>query len=150
MLLRYCFTELARREGRLQPAEFAVLSEWHSWMEEHFDLNLDLIIYLRASPETVYNRMQTRGRAEESSVPLDYLKNLHETYEDWLVRGKLGSVSHYSSLPENKGTSEKPKVIVIDANQGKDEVASECSSYIKDFMNDLGHELNISGRRIKN
>ncbi|CAL8094805.1 unnamed protein product [Orchesella dallaii] len=140
---RYCFTELARREGRLQPEEFAVLSEWHKWMEEHFDLNLDLIIYLRTSPETVFNRMQQRGREEESSVPLNYLKNLHEAYEDWLVRGKVGNLvpaSNSNHVKPNKNSAANQKVIVIDANQGKEEVASQCRNYLTEFMSNNGYQ----------
>ncbi|ODN04972.1 Thymidine kinase 2, mitochondrial [Orchesella cincta] len=140
---RYCFTELARREGRLQPEEFAVLSEWHSWMEEHFNLNLDLLIYLRTSPETVFNRMNQRGREEESSVPFDYLKNLHETYEDWLVKGKVGNFGpalNCDGSDNNFRLDPNQKVIVIDANQGKAEVALQCKKYLIQFMSNNGYD----------
>jgi len=46
----------------------------------------DLIIYLRARPETVLGRIQSRGRSCESAIPLDFLQDLHAAYEDWIER----------------------------------------------------------------
>lgn len=48
-------------------------------------LELDLIIYLRTSPEVAYERMMDRGRKEEAGAPLEYLRLLHDAYEDWLI-----------------------------------------------------------------
>lgn len=45
-------------------------------------------VYLRTTPETVYERMKVRGRSEETSVSLDYLKQLHNLHEDWLIHGR--------------------------------------------------------------
>lgn len=41
----------------------------------------------------VYQRMQTRGRKEEDSVSLDYLRQIHEIHDDWLYRKTLFSLS---------------------------------------------------------
>lgn len=49
-------------------------------------------VYLRTSPEVVYQRMQARGRKEENSVSLEYLKQIHELHDDWLVRQTLFSL----------------------------------------------------------
>lgn len=46
------------------------------------------IVYLRTTPEVVYDRMRVRGRSEEVSVSLDYLKQLHDLHEDWLIHGR--------------------------------------------------------------
>lgn len=32
--------------------------------------------------------MKVRGRTEEVSVSLDYLKQLHNLHEDWLIHGR--------------------------------------------------------------
>jgi deoxyadenosine/deoxycytidine kinase len=46
----------------------------------------DLMIYLRAEVRTVRRRIKLRGRPEEQSLPLAYLKRLHGLYEDWFER----------------------------------------------------------------
>ncbi|MDT0631388.1 deoxynucleoside kinase [Rubrivirga sp. S365] len=46
----------------------------------------DLLVYLRASVPTLVSHIQSRGRAFESSIRLDYLERLNELYEDWIDR----------------------------------------------------------------
>ena len=63
-----------------------VLKEWYRFLLKHFQqLKPDLIIYLRSSPEAVYQRMQNRMRSEESAVSIEYLKDIHRFYEQWLI-----------------------------------------------------------------
>lgn len=45
-------------------------------------------MYLRTTPEVVFDRMKARGRSEETSVSLDYLQQLHNLHEDWLIHGR--------------------------------------------------------------
>ena len=44
-------------------------------------------VYLRTNPEVVYERMKKRNRSEESHVPLEYLQQLHNLHESWLIDG---------------------------------------------------------------
>ena len=46
----------------------------------------DLLVYLRASVPTLVRHIQSRGRAYESSIRLDYLERLNGLYEDWIDR----------------------------------------------------------------
>jgi deoxyadenosine/deoxycytidine kinase len=50
----------------------------------------DLLIYLRGSVPTLVNQIQKRGREYESAIRLDYLKNLNDLYEEWIVSYNLG------------------------------------------------------------
>lgn len=45
-------------------------------------------MYLRTTPEVVYERMRKRARSEESCVPLKYLEELHKLHEDWLIANR--------------------------------------------------------------
>ncbi|KOB67011.1 Deoxynucleoside kinase, partial [Operophtera brumata] len=47
-------------------------------------------VYLKTSPQVVWDRMMTRGRAEESEVPLEYLQQVHDSYENWLSSSDVG------------------------------------------------------------
>ncbi|PSN44844.1 Deoxynucleoside kinase [Blattella germanica] len=66
---RYCFVEMSRKAGHLSESEYVVLCSWYEWIEQQFDINLDLI--------------------EENTVSLEYLKQLHQAYEDWLLHSKV-------------------------------------------------------------
>ncbi|KAK7496740.1 hypothetical protein BaRGS_00011949 [Batillaria attramentaria] len=94
--------ENLHKKGLMSDMEHAVLEEWHNWIGDNADTGLDLIVYLRASPEVCQERIKIRNRSEESCVSLDYLQDLHRLHEDWLINKKCGS------LPA--------PVLVIDAN----------------------------------
>tara|TARA_B100000287_G_scaffold362680_1_gene356088 strand:+ start:132 stop:818 length:687 start_codon:yes stop_codon:yes gene_type:complete len=44
----------------------------------------DLIIYLKATTDTLLKRIKTRGREYEKSIDLEYLHTLNLTYERWI------------------------------------------------------------------
>ena len=71
---RYCFLENAKKEGSLSGAELETLFSWYEWLNTHIGLPLDLIVYLRTSPEVAYERLKKRGRKEEAGVPLEFLQ----------------------------------------------------------------------------
>ncbi|XP_016118481.1 deoxyguanosine kinase, mitochondrial-like [Sinocyclocheilus grahami] len=73
--------------GCINSTEWAVYQDWHSFLVEQFGhrIQLEGIIYLRASPQTCMERLGRRGRMEEQGIQLDYLKKLHTKHEDWLI-----------------------------------------------------------------
>ncbi|KAJ0177458.1 hypothetical protein K1T71_007467 [Dendrolimus kikuchii] len=109
---RYCFVENAHRQNYLQDPEYQTLIAWYNFIEKCMDINLDLIVYLKTSPEIVWERMIKRGRAEESEVPLEYLKEVHESYERWLSSPDVGC-----------------EVLTIDANKPIDKVTEDLDRY---------------------
>ncbi len=52
----------------------------------------NLLIYLRATVPTLVNQIQKRGRDYESSIRIDYLKQLNERYEKWINGYKMGKL----------------------------------------------------------
>lgn len=86
---RYCFVENLYSQGKMADCEYAVLSEWFNYLVTcpDLDFHTDLIVYLRTDPEVAHGRVVARSRAEEADrIPLQYLRDLHELHEDWLVR----------------------------------------------------------------
>jgi len=71
------------------------LSIYDSWFDPVLSslpgLIPDGFIYLRATPDTCHKRMMLRSRAEEGSVTLQYLRNLHEKHECWLLPSEHGN-----------------------------------------------------------
>lgn len=49
----------------------------------------DVILYLRANPETLMARIARRGRESEKGIGIDYIRRLNEAYEDWMRRAAL-------------------------------------------------------------
>lgn len=52
----------------------------------------DLVIYLRASVETLRERIRRRGREFEQDIDPHYLHRLNVLYEDWIQRFSLSPV----------------------------------------------------------
>jgi deoxyadenosine/deoxycytidine kinase len=48
----------------------------------------DLIIYLRARPESLMDRIARRGRESEKSITLEYIARLNRAYDDWMTRAR--------------------------------------------------------------
>lgn len=108
---RYCFLESGHDGGQLVGAEYSVLCEYYDLLESTLDIGIDLIVYLRSTPEVVHSRMLKRGRTEEAGIPLDYLKQVHEYYEKWLF--------------QHKPRAPPAPVLVIDADRDLNEIMKE-------------------------
>ncbi|KAG7272451.1 hypothetical protein CRUP_031378, partial [Coryphaenoides rupestris] len=54
-------------------------------MERHLNGLVGSLHTPEASPETCYERLKQRCREEEKVIPLDYLRSIHQLYEDWLI-----------------------------------------------------------------
>lgn len=48
----------------------------------------DLVLYLRATPEVLMERIARRGRESERGIGIDYIARLNRAYEDWMRRAR--------------------------------------------------------------
>ncbi|CAH0564023.1 unnamed protein product [Brassicogethes aeneus] len=108
---RFCFLEQARQSGYLKGADYAVLDQWYRWARSNVDINLDLIVYLRSTPDVVYERVKSRARPEENTISLEYLTQLHDSHEKWLMTED----ERFNTVP----------VLVLDADKTRDEVLEQ-------------------------
>ena len=111
----------------MNDAEYSVISEWFNFIvtcPQFADaFKPDLIIYLQTDPEVAFRRVQNRNRKEETSkIKLEYIEDLHELHEDWLVR-------------KVKFQPLSAKVITVKANAELDELESEYAR-VKDKILD--------------
>ncbi|XP_056140850.1 deoxycytidine kinase 2-like [Lampris incognitus] len=130
---RYIFALNMFELGCINSAEWAVYQDWHSFTLEHFGCKLELegIIYLRASPQKCMERLGLRGRAEEKGVERDYLDKLHAQHERWLV--EKSTKLHFESL-------KSVPVLELDANlefESDPEVRQEFLTKVKNFFSGL-------------
>lgn len=89
---KYCFVENLFQSSRMTEVEYAILTEWFDWLVANDNPHLDLIVYLRTDPAVCWNRIQARHRPEEIHIPKEYLYNLHDLHEDWLIGRRKFSV----------------------------------------------------------
>ena len=96
--------------------QYLVLKEWYHFLLKNFpQLKPDRIIYLQSTPEIVYERMQRRMRREEKSVPIEYLKEIHQFYENWLN-------------PNNSKTVFNFPIVILNADNSAEKVVSDFES----------------------
>jgi len=85
---RYVFGKLCIEDNKMNSIEKECYHFWFDWLEHKFKPKPDGIIYVRCSPEKCMERIHKRGRSEENNIPLDYLKKLHNSHEEWLQNWK--------------------------------------------------------------
>ena len=119
---RYCFVENMVQTGLLHQGMYDVLQEWYKCVDNMVHIQADLIVYLRSNPKIVHERMMKRGRSEENQVPLEYLQQLHDLHENWLI---------HRAFPV------PAPVLVLDANLDLDCIGEEYLRSEKDILKPL-------------
>jgi len=135
----------------MNEAEYAVYQEWFDFLtgrtgcdgflvennqkdhqKKHPSIRVDLILYLKASPEVCLQRIHSRKRQEETKIPLQYLANLDQLHDNWL------------SAPQEDERFVAP-VLTIPAEGSKadmERIFQEISPYV------LGEKILKSGQEV--
>lgn len=101
---RNCFALNCAKKDQINSMEWKLYNEWYCWLTKDGPCKSiipNIHVYLRTDPETAYERIKKRDRSEESSVPLEYIREIHKFHDDWLL----------SKPPDDK------RVLIIDANE---------------------------------
>lgn len=116
---RYVFAKNCFANGSMNEIEWIDYNSWFDWISnDTLKVKPDLFIYLRTDPEIAFERIKKRNRTEENSIPLDYIKQIHQCHDEWLLNEK--------------------NVIIIDANiefENNDTRMNEIIEQIKNRMN---------------
>ncbi|MCY8796286.1 deoxynucleoside kinase [Bacillus inaquosorum] len=124
------FAKVNKDLGRISDLEFQVYENLlNNMMEELDELPKkapDLMVYLKASFETVLHRIGLRGRDFEQDTSLiDYYRTLWEGYDDWLFK-------HYKAS----------QVLVVDMDKldvvNNSEDAEQVVQEVKQKLNGMG------------
>ena len=94
--------EVAKNRGNLTVDEHLLLTQQYDTLCSQFDLNPDLIIYLRIDPVTAYERMTSRGRIEESSARLSKLFQPLRLSIHVSMHGCMGHISAFHSFASSR------------------------------------------------
>ena len=114
--------------GHMNEEEFLVYQRTFNLMTEKIE-EPDLVVYLRASTETLQRRIAQRGRESEKGIPDTYLSMLNGLYENFIT---------------SRTTS---PVLIIDADQEKpiSEYLEEVARKISDKITELRLRISTPG-----
>ncbi len=79
------------RQGAMAARDYQTYAELYQVLTE-FLPPPDLIVYLRASVDTLLRRIALRGREYEKNISREYLEQLNELYEEWIGSFKRAPV----------------------------------------------------------
>jgi len=115
---KYCFVENLMRSGKMPLSEYEVLSSWFDFLltSPQVDLGVDLIVYMRTSPEVALTRLMERGRVEEHLIAKQYIEDIHQQHEDWLVHGKHALPAPVIVVDADKDLEEMKEVFIKQEN----------------------------------
>ena len=71
--------------GAMNDSEWQVYQQLWEFLASNYCEKPQKIIYLRTPAELCLERIKKRGRNEEQKMPLDYLKNLEDLHDEWLM-----------------------------------------------------------------
>ena len=128
---RNVFASLLYESGKISEMEWKLYIEWFDWLTQHFSkVTPDKFIYLKANAEISYQRMVNRTRDEETNVPIDYLKQVAEKHDNWLLNDDSNENVITIDVNHDFSDSERFKTTVIDrvSQLIKDNVSSMSSS----------------------
>ena len=78
------FAQNLFRQGHIQKRDYQTYCELYETVIG-FLPPPDLVIYLRASAETLLRRIESRGRDYERTIAPEYLAGLNDLYESWIA-----------------------------------------------------------------
>ena len=74
--------------GIMPEIHYNLYNEWFSWMENFLKVENTRHVYLRCDPNISFERQKKRNRGEESGLNLEYMTQIHERHEEWLMKDR--------------------------------------------------------------
>ena len=81
---REIFAKMLFDSNKIEYIEYTIYLKWFDYFVDN--IKIHGIIYLRTFPQECMNRIEKRNR-EGENIELDYLYNLHEYHQNWLISG---------------------------------------------------------------
>ena len=88
---RNVFAKMLYEDGFLSSIEWETYNYWFNTFKE--TSKVDLIIYIKTSPEKCLERINKRNRSEEMNIKLDYLVKCNKFHDDWLSENNQNKIT---------------------------------------------------------
>jgi deoxyadenosine/deoxycytidine kinase len=82
---RYVFAENCYRTGLMSLTEYQLYCGLWEFLVSHYCVQPTLMLYLRTPSEVCLQRLRARGREEETGITLEYLLQLEQLHDEWLL-----------------------------------------------------------------
>jgi len=82
---RNVFAKNCHQSGLMSKTEWQLYCRLWDWLERNWCAEPDRIVYLRTPADVCCERIAERGRSEESSIPIEYLRDLEVLHDEWLL-----------------------------------------------------------------
>ncbi len=117
--IKKSFIETAKKNNLINLEEYQILLDLHKKTDNKWNNNI--YIYLKSEPELCLSRIKKRNRESEDKITLEYLKQIHNTHEENIIKLKkeVGENNVYIINIENKTLSNIANEINIIINQIK-------------------------------
>jgi len=122
----YCFAQNCYEQGFITKVEWEIYSQWFNFLLSNKCTPPQGFIYLRIDPEIAHQRIQKRSRAGEETISLQYLQQVHEKHEAFLLR-KENVLSQLVKVP----------VLVLDCNEDFEKNATKLEELLHAVENFL-------------
>ena len=122
----YCFAKNDYQNGHLTDLEWDIYHKWVDFVLKEMCKPPQGFIYLRTTPKACFDRVIKRGRKSEKNLSLNYLKQIHEWHEKFLIH-KDGLIEDIERVP----------VLILDCTpefaEDKDQM-SEHMGRLREFL----------------
>jgi len=114
-------------ESKNQTApEYSNYVKWFDWLRLKGDITPQTYLYLQSTPEVTFARVRQRNRPEEADITLEYLTQLHEKHQEWLLEEPLAYVvDNNIDCPTEIELAEKIDPIIILLNDILDKMNAQ-------------------------
>lgn len=82
------FAQNCLDNNNMTQTEFDIYIKWSSWLAETVCKPVKNVIYLRSTPKVSYERIKRRNRDGEQEIPIEYLQQLHDLHDKWLMNNE--------------------------------------------------------------
>lgn len=83
---KYVFAKNCYLNKMMNNIEYQVYLMWFDWIQEKCNtIASKKFVYLKCEPEISFQRLQKRGRKEECGIDINYIRQIHDRHEEWLV-----------------------------------------------------------------
>lgn len=113
---KYVFNQISYEDKNLTEEELNIFNDVY----HKIGWKPDIFIYLRTTPEVCFERMNKRNRDCEKNVSLEYLKKIHEKYEEFMI---------------NNHKLNQKNIFIIDGDKSEKEVFEEIINIFNNKLN---------------